>query len=188
MVFEDRAPLAPTNMCRAIVALAATTGSHRTDGARRRAGPAGRWFGYRRQRRHVVHADRDRQRQPRQSDRVHLRALRRARERRWAPRGPRPAVCWAPWWPATTRLDYAVIQFDPQKVRPVNNVKGFQIDGIGPDPTFGDIACKLGPDHRLLVRRHVGPGRGARAPSSTRCAVSRATPGRRSRSTTSWSA
>jgi hypothetical protein len=41
-------------------------------------------------------------------------------------------------------LDYAVIQFDPQKVRPVNNVKGFQIDGIGPDPSFGDIACKLG--------------------------------------------
>jgi hypothetical protein len=41
-------------------------------------------------------------------------------------------------------LDYAVIQFDPQKVRPVNNIKGFQIDGIGPDPSFGDIACKLG--------------------------------------------
>ena len=41
-------------------------------------------------------------------------------------------------------LDYAVIQFDPQKVRPVNNIKGFQIDGIGPDPAFGDIACKLG--------------------------------------------
>src|ERR1700676_341961 len=41
-------------------------------------------------------------------------------------------------------LDYAVIQFDPQKVRPVNNVKGFEIDGIGPDPSFGDIACKLG--------------------------------------------
>lgn len=41
-------------------------------------------------------------------------------------------------------LDYAVIQFDPQKVRPVNNVNGFQIDGLGPDPTVGDIACKLG--------------------------------------------
>src|ERR1700722_15521419 len=27
-------------------------------------------------------------------------------------------------------LDYAVIQFDPQKVQPVNNVKGFEIDGI----------------------------------------------------------
>src|ERR1700758_4301686 len=41
-------------------------------------------------------------------------------------------------------LDYAVIQFDPQKVQPVNNVKGFEIDGLGPDPVFGDIACKLG--------------------------------------------
>ena len=29
-------------------------------------------------------------------------------------------------------LDYAVIQFDPHKVQPVNNVKGFEIDGIGP--------------------------------------------------------
>ena len=28
-------------------------------------------------------------------------------------------------------LDYAVIEFDPQKVQPVNNVKGFEIDGIG---------------------------------------------------------
>src|SRR6478672_4346087 len=41
-------------------------------------------------------------------------------------------------------LDYAVIQFDPQKVRPVNNVDGFQIDGLGPDPAPGDIACKQG--------------------------------------------
>ena len=41
-------------------------------------------------------------------------------------------------------LDYAVIQFDPAKVRPVNSVNGFQIDGLGPDPVVGDIACKLG--------------------------------------------
>lgn len=41
-------------------------------------------------------------------------------------------------------LDYAVIEFDPQKVRPVNNINGFQIDGIGADPKFGEIACKLG--------------------------------------------
>lgn len=41
-------------------------------------------------------------------------------------------------------LDYAVIQFDPAKVTPTNNVNGFQIDGLGPDPVFGDIACKLG--------------------------------------------
>lgn len=41
-------------------------------------------------------------------------------------------------------LDYAVIQFDPAKVTPTNNVNGFQIEGLGPDPVFGDIACKLG--------------------------------------------
>jgi hypothetical protein len=41
-------------------------------------------------------------------------------------------------------LDYAVIQFDPAKVTPTNNVNGFVIDGIGPDPKFGEIACKLG--------------------------------------------
>lgn len=41
-------------------------------------------------------------------------------------------------------LDYAVIQFDPQKVSPINTVNGFRIDGLGPDPTFGDVACKLG--------------------------------------------
>jgi hypothetical protein len=41
-------------------------------------------------------------------------------------------------------LDYAVIQFDPAKVTPTNNVNGFVINGIGPDPKFGEIACKLG--------------------------------------------
>ncbi|WP_435404765.1 S1 family peptidase [Mycolicibacterium phlei] len=41
-------------------------------------------------------------------------------------------------------LDYAVIEFDPAKVRPTNNVNGFQIDGLGPDPVTGEIACKLG--------------------------------------------
>jgi hypothetical protein len=41
-------------------------------------------------------------------------------------------------------LDYAVIQFDPQKVRPVNTINGFRIDGLGPDPSFGEVACKLG--------------------------------------------
>jgi hypothetical protein len=41
-------------------------------------------------------------------------------------------------------LDYAVIEFDPQKVQPVNNVNGFEIDGLGPDPAFGQVACKLG--------------------------------------------
>jgi hypothetical protein len=41
-------------------------------------------------------------------------------------------------------LDYAVIQFDPAKVIPVANFNGFVISGIGPDPTFGQIACKQG--------------------------------------------
>jgi hypothetical protein len=55
-------------------------------------------------------------------------------------------------------LDYAVIQFDPQKVQPVNNVKGFQIDGIGPDPAFGDIACKLGRTTGYSCGVTWGPG------------------------------
>lgn len=41
-------------------------------------------------------------------------------------------------------LDYAVIRFDPAKVTPTNNVNGFVINGLGPDPTFGQVACKLG--------------------------------------------
>jgi hypothetical protein len=55
-------------------------------------------------------------------------------------------------------LDYAVIQFDPQKVQPVNNVKGFEIDGIGPDPTLGDIACKLGRTTGYSCGVTWGPG------------------------------
>jgi hypothetical protein len=42
------------------------------------------------------------------------------------------------------KLDYAVIKFDPAKVAPVANYNGFVISGIGPDPTFGQIACKQG--------------------------------------------
>ncbi|WP_343599599.1 serine protease [Mycobacterium sp.] len=41
-------------------------------------------------------------------------------------------------------LDYAVIRFDPAKVAPVGDYGGFPIDGIGPDPSFGQIACKQG--------------------------------------------
>jgi hypothetical protein len=41
-------------------------------------------------------------------------------------------------------LDYAVIKFDPAKVAPVANYNGFVIAGIGPDPAFGQIACKQG--------------------------------------------
>jgi hypothetical protein len=55
-------------------------------------------------------------------------------------------------------LDYAVIQFDPQKVQPLNSVKGFQIDGIGPDPAFGDVACKLGRTTGYSCGVTWGPG------------------------------
>ena len=55
-------------------------------------------------------------------------------------------------------LDYAVIQFDPAKVRPVNNIKGFQINGIGPDPAFGEIACKLGRTTGYSCGVTWGPG------------------------------
>ena len=41
-------------------------------------------------------------------------------------------------------LDYAVIKFDPAKVAPVANFNGFAVNGIGPDPAFGQIACKQG--------------------------------------------
>jgi hypothetical protein len=55
-------------------------------------------------------------------------------------------------------LDYAVIEFDPQKVEPVNTVDGFEIDGIGPDPTFGENACKLGRTTGLSCGVTWGPG------------------------------
>jgi hypothetical protein len=55
-------------------------------------------------------------------------------------------------------LDYAVIQFDPEKVHPVNNVDGFQIDGLGPDPLVGDIACKLGRTTGYSCGVTWGPG------------------------------
>ena len=55
-------------------------------------------------------------------------------------------------------LDYAVIQFDPQKVQPVNTIDGFQIDGLGPDPTFGEVACKLGRTTGASCGVTWGPG------------------------------
>lgn len=55
-------------------------------------------------------------------------------------------------------LDYAVIQFDPQKVQPVNTIDGFQIDGLGPDPKFGDVACKLGRTTGYSCGVTWGPG------------------------------
>ncbi|OBB22510.1 peptidase [Mycolicibacterium peregrinum] len=55
-------------------------------------------------------------------------------------------------------LDYAVIEFDPAKVTPTNNVNGFQIDGLGPDPAFGQIACKLGRTTGYSCGVTWGPG------------------------------
>lgn len=55
-------------------------------------------------------------------------------------------------------LDYAVIEFDPAMVQPVDNVKGFQIDGIGPDPAFGQVACKLGRTTGYSCGVTWGPG------------------------------
>lgn len=56
-------------------------------------------------------------------------------------------------------LDYAVIQFDPARVLPVNNVNGFQIDGIGPDPAFGEVSCKLGRTTGYSCGVTWGPGK-----------------------------
>lgn len=55
-------------------------------------------------------------------------------------------------------LDYAVIRFDPAKVAPVNTVNGFRIDGLGPDPRFGDVACKLGRTTGYSCGVTWGPG------------------------------
>jgi hypothetical protein len=55
-------------------------------------------------------------------------------------------------------LDYAVIQFDPAKVQPVDTVNGFRIDGLAPDPKFGDVACKLGRTTGYSCGVTWGPG------------------------------
>jgi len=55
-------------------------------------------------------------------------------------------------------LDYAVIQFDPTLVRPVAEVNGFRIDGVGPDPVFGQVACKLGRTTGYSCGVTWGPG------------------------------
>ena len=41
-------------------------------------------------------------------------------------------------------LDYAVIQFDPSKVTPVNRVGNLSITGVGNPAQFGNIVCKEG--------------------------------------------
>ncbi|MFN8228225.1 MAG: S1 family peptidase [Mycobacterium sp.] len=56
-------------------------------------------------------------------------------------------------------LDYAVIKFDPAKVTPTDNVNGFVISGLGPDPKLGDIACKLGRTTGSSCGITWGPGK-----------------------------
>jgi hypothetical protein len=55
-------------------------------------------------------------------------------------------------------LDYAVIRFNPARVAPVSNWKGFAINGIGPDPAFGQVACKLGRTTGYSCGVTWGPG------------------------------
>lgn len=55
-------------------------------------------------------------------------------------------------------LDYAVIRFDPAKVTPVSNWNGFKINGIGPDPMFGQVGCKLGRTTGYSCGVTWGPG------------------------------
>ncbi|MBI3212782.1 MAG: serine protease [Mycobacterium sp.] len=56
-------------------------------------------------------------------------------------------------------LDYAVIRFDRTKVNPTSDVDGFVIDGLGPDPVFGEIACKLGRTTGSSCGVTWGPGK-----------------------------
>jgi len=49
-------------------------------------------------------------------------------------------------------------------VTPVPTTYGFVITGIGPDPTFGEIACKQGRTTANL-RRHLRPGQDPAASS-----------------------
>jgi hypothetical protein len=55
-------------------------------------------------------------------------------------------------------LDYAVIRFNPARVTPVSNWNGFAINGIGPDPAFGQVACKLGRTTGYSCGVTWGPG------------------------------
>jgi hypothetical protein len=55
-------------------------------------------------------------------------------------------------------LDYAVIEFDPALVAPVSTYDGFTIAGLGPDPTFGEVACKLGRTTGYTCGVTWGPG------------------------------
>lgn len=75
--------------------------------------------------------------------RIHLRAL-RGPGAQVAAEGAENAGVLGTMVAGNDNLDYAVIKFDPAKVTPVANFNGFLISGIGPDPAFGEIACKQG--------------------------------------------
>lgn len=75
-------------------------------------------------------------------------------------------------------LDYAVIKFDPAKVTPTDNVNGFVISGLGPDRSSAISPANWAAPPGRRAASPGGPAR-TRAPSSTRCAVSRAIPARR---------
>ncbi|MCG5432805.1 S1 family peptidase [Mycobacterium sp. MYCO198283] len=55
-------------------------------------------------------------------------------------------------------LDYAVVEFDPALVAPVSTYDGFTIAGLGPDPAFGEVACKLGRTTGYTCGVTWGPG------------------------------
>ena len=188
--FEDRAPLARA-ILRSVTAVSRRRCWRRplpSAHAARPGRPLGGGSGTRHQRRHVVHADRDRQRQPRQPDRLHLGALRwpgRAGGRRRRAESQRRA-----------RHDgrgQRRPRLRGHPVRPAEGDAGQQRQrtsrstASGPDPAFGDVACKLGRTTGYSCGVTGDPARSP-APSSARCAVSRATPARRSRSTTGSSA
>ena len=72
-----------------------------------------------------------------------------------ARRGPRRRS--APWSQATT-ASTTPSSSSTREGAPVNNVNGFQIDGLGPDPAFGDVACKLGRTTGYSCGVTWGPG------------------------------
>ena len=95
--------------------------------------------------------------QDRRADRLHLCALWRT-GRPGVGRGRRGPGAIGTMVASNDGLDYAVIRFDPAKVRPVSNWNGFKIDGIGPDPSFGQVACKLGRTTGYSLRCDLGAG------------------------------
>ena len=57
---------------------------------------------------------------------------------------------------ANDDLDYAVIKFDPAKVVPTANFAGFPINGVRPDPDYGQGACNNAAPPVAWLRFRVG--------------------------------